>query len=57
MFGSRAVFHEGLGCVLLHGSREPYILRSDIDALKVPKSPPLLAEIAGPDSCSRPIPH
>jgi hypothetical protein len=49
MLGSRAVFHEGLGCVLLHGSREPYVLRSDIDALKVPKSPPLLAEIAGPD--------
>src|SRR5882672_2985855 len=30
VLGSRAVFHEGLGCVLLHGSREPYILRSDI---------------------------
>jgi CubicO group peptidase (beta-lactamase class C family) len=25
------------------------VLRSDIDALKVPKSPPLLGEIAGPD--------
>src|SRR5437764_1300510 len=49
MLDSRAVFHEGLGCVLLHGSREPYILRSDIEALKVPKSPPLLGEIAGPD--------
>jgi hypothetical protein len=45
---SHAVFHDGLGCVLLHGS-EPTIPRSDIDALKVPKSPPLLAEIAGPD--------
>ena len=49
MFGSRAVYHEGLGCVLRHGTREPYVLRSDIDALKVPKSPPLLDEIAGPD--------
>ncbi|MBR1247540.1 serine hydrolase [Bradyrhizobium sp. AUGA SZCCT0169] len=49
MFGSRAVYHEGLGCVLRHGTKEPYILRSDIDALKVPKSPPLLGEIAGPD--------
>ena len=49
MFGSRAVFHEGLGCVLLHGSREPYILKSDIEALRIPKSPPLLPEIAGPD--------
>ena len=48
-FGSRAVFHEGLGCVLLHGSREPYILKSDIEALRIPKSPPLLPEIAGPD--------
>ena len=46
---SRAIFHDGLGCVLLHGSREPYIPRSDIEALKVPKSPPLLADIAGPD--------
>ena len=48
LFGSRADFHEGLGCVLRHG-REPYILRSDIEALKMPKSPPLLAEIAGPE--------
>ena len=50
MFGSRAEFHEGLGCVLRHGTTEPYILRSDVDALKIPKSPPLLAEIAGPDA-------
>lgn len=49
LFRSRAVYHEGLGCVLRHGTKEPYILRSDIDALKVPKSPPLLAEIAGPE--------
>jgi CubicO group peptidase (beta-lactamase class C family) len=49
LLGSRAVFHDGLGCVLLHGSREPYILKSDIEALKVPKAPPLLGEIAGPD--------
>jgi CubicO group peptidase (beta-lactamase class C family) len=49
MFGSQAVYHEGLGCVLRHGTKEPYILKSDIDALKIPKSPPLLAEIAGAD--------
>jgi len=49
LLASHAVFHDGLGCVLLHGSRAPYILKSDIDALKVPKTPPLLAEIAGPD--------
>ena len=48
LLGSEAVFHDGLGCVLRHGSKEPYILRSDIDALKVRKTPPLLAEIAGP---------
>jgi CubicO group peptidase (beta-lactamase class C family) len=48
LFASRAVFHDGLGCVLLHGT-EPYIPKSDIDALKVPKVPPLLGEIAGPD--------
>jgi CubicO group peptidase (beta-lactamase class C family) len=50
MLGSRAAFHDGFGCVmLLQGSGEPYLLKSDIDALKRPKDPPLLAEIAGPD--------
>jgi CubicO group peptidase (beta-lactamase class C family) len=48
LFGSNAAFHEGLGCVLRHGPNEPYVLRSDIAALKKPKSPPLLPEIAGP---------
>jgi CubicO group peptidase (beta-lactamase class C family) len=48
LFGSRAAFHDGFGCVLLHGADEPYLLKSDIDALKAPKIPPLLAEIAGP---------
>ena len=35
--------------MLRHGSKEPYVLKSDIDALRTPKSPPLLPEIAGPD--------
>jgi CubicO group peptidase (beta-lactamase class C family) len=48
LFGSRAAFHEGLGCVLLHGPAKPYILKSDIAALKTPLTPPLLPEIAGP---------
>ena len=48
-FNSRAYFHEGLGCVELLGSKQPYLLRSDVEALKVPKTPPLLPEIAGPD--------
>jgi CubicO group peptidase (beta-lactamase class C family) len=41
------VFHEGLGCVLLHGPVEPYVLKVDIAALKAAKTPPLLPEIAG----------
>ena len=49
LLGSRALFREGLGCVLQHGSSEPYVLKSDIEALKVSKTPPLLPEIAGPD--------
>ena len=47
LFGSRAAFHDGFGCVLVHGPDEPYLLKSDIDALKTPKTPPLLLEIAG----------
>jgi CubicO group peptidase (beta-lactamase class C family) len=45
--GSHAVFHDGFGCVLLHGPDEPYLLRSDIAALKAAKNPPLLPEISG----------
>ena len=55
LLGSRAAFHDGLGCVRLHGSREPYLLKSDFDALRTPKNPPLLPEIAGPAASSRPI--
>jgi CubicO group peptidase (beta-lactamase class C family) len=47
MFGSRAAFHEGFGCVSLPGSAKPYLLKSDVAALRIPKSPPLLPEIAG----------
>jgi CubicO group peptidase (beta-lactamase class C family) len=48
LFKARAQFHDGLGCVEQHGSKEPYLLKNDIEALKVPKTPPLLPEIAGP---------
>jgi CubicO group peptidase (beta-lactamase class C family) len=48
LLGSHAEFREGLGCVLSHGSEMPYLLRSDFAALKTPKTPPLLGEIAGP---------
>ena len=47
LLGSRAAFHDGFGCVLLHGSKDPYLLRSDVEALRVPRNPPLLPEIAG----------
>jgi len=47
-FGSRAVFHDGLGCVELLGSKRPYLLKNDVEALRTPKTPPLLPEIAGP---------
>lgn len=48
LFDSRATFHDGLGCVEQHGSKPPYIPRSDIEGLRTPKTPPLLPEIAGP---------
>jgi hypothetical protein len=48
LFGSHAAFREGLGCVLVHGTKEPYLLRTDFAALKTPKTPPLLGEIAPP---------
>jgi CubicO group peptidase (beta-lactamase class C family) len=47
-FRSRSEFHEGFGCVERHGANEPYLLKSDIEALKTPKAAPLLPEIAGP---------
>jgi CubicO group peptidase (beta-lactamase class C family) len=56
LLASHAVFHDGMGCVLLHGSKEPYILKSDIDALKAPKAPPLLPEIADPGIVAPPDP-
>ncbi len=46
LFGSRAAFHDGYGCVLLHGT-EPYLPRVDLSALKRPSAPPALPEIAG----------
>ena len=49
VFATHEIFHEGFGCVRRLGSREPYLLKADIVALKTPKAPPLLPEIAGPD--------
>ena len=47
LFRSRAAFHDGLGCIEQHGENEPYLLKSDVEALKA-KTPPSLPEIAGP---------
>src|SRR5215470_9161120 len=49
LFRSRATFHDGFGCVEHVGPKEPYVLKNDVEALKVPKTPPLLPDIAGPD--------
>jgi len=48
LFKSRVAFHDGFGCVELHSDRQPYLLKNDVEALKAPKTPPLLPEIAGP---------
>jgi hypothetical protein len=49
LFVTHTIFHEGFGCVRVLGGKEPYLLKADIVALKTPKTPPLLPEIAGPD--------
>ena len=47
-FRARALFHDGLGCVEQHGTKQPYLPKNDVEALRAPKTPPLLPEIAGP---------
>ncbi|WP_065756368.1 serine hydrolase domain-containing protein [Bradyrhizobium paxllaeri] len=47
LFRSRAAFHDGFGCVDQHGAQQPYLLKSDVEALKG-KTLPALPEIAGP---------
>ena len=49
LFATHTIFREGFGCVRVLGGKEPYLLKADIVALKTPKAPPLLPEIAGPD--------
>ena len=44
LFRSRATFHDGLGCVEQHGPTEPYLLKSDVEALKA-KTPPSLPRL------------
>ena len=55
LFRSRAAFHEGFGCVDVHGQKEPYLLKTDVEALKA-KTPPSLPEIAGPAVVEPPDP-
>ena len=50
LFATHTIFREGFGCVRVLGGKEPYLLKADIVALKTPKAPPLLPEIAGPDN-------
>ncbi len=47
LYGSHSIFRDGFGCVLQHESEQPYYLKSDIEALRTPKSPALLSDIAG----------
>ena len=42
-------FMKGSAACCCTDPSEPYLLKSDIDALKTPKAPPLLPEIAGAD--------
>ena len=49
LFATHTIFREGFGCVRVLGGKEPYLLKADIVALKTPRAPPLLPEIAGPD--------
>lgn len=46
--GSHAVFRDGFGCIILDEHAEPYLLKTNLAALKVANTTPLLAEIAGP---------
>jgi hypothetical protein len=50
LFATHTIFREGFGCVRVLGGREPYLLKADIVALKTPRPPPLLLEIAGPET-------
>jgi CubicO group peptidase (beta-lactamase class C family) len=48
-FGSRAVFRDDLGCLVVHGEATPEVALSKDRSELAPSAPPLLPEIAGPE--------
>jgi CubicO group peptidase (beta-lactamase class C family) len=48
-FGSRAVFRDELGCLVVHGEATPEVAPSKDQSDPAPSAPPLLPEIAGPE--------
>jgi CubicO group peptidase (beta-lactamase class C family) len=52
--GSRAAFHDGLGCIVLDSSTEPYLPKTDVAELKAARTTPVLAEIGGPTAIEPP---
>ena len=53
----RACFTTGSAASLQHGSNEPYLLKSDIEALKVRRRRRCCPRLPGPTCASRPIRH
>jgi CubicO group peptidase (beta-lactamase class C family) len=56
LLANRSAFHQGFGCVLLHGPKAPYLPNSNVEALRQPQQPPLLPDIAGSDLVEPPSP-
>ncbi|GLH76920.1 serine hydrolase [Bradyrhizobium sp. SSBR45G] len=46
LHGSRALFHDGLGCVSLQGQKAPYVPHSDVSTLRATETPPALPDFA-----------
>ena len=57
LFRSRAAFHDGLGCVEQHGAKEPYLLKSDVEALKAEDAAVCCPRLPARPWSNRPIPR